>query len=53
MLVCKMYICQIYKKKSRHLKNNQKHPCTWNVLIAAPKSDGVRKNLETSFMALS
>ena len=32
---------------SRHLKSNLTHAFTWNVLMAVPINDCVRKNLET------
>ena len=38
---------------SRHLKSNPIHAFTWKVLMTAPISDRVRKNLDTSFVALS
>ena len=37
---------------SRHLKSIPTHTVTWKVLMAAAINDRVRKNLETSFIAL-
>ena len=41
-----------YLNHLRHLKSNSKHALTWNVLMTAPISDCLRKNLEVSFIAL-
>ena len=38
---------------SRHLKSSLTHAFIWKVLMTAPNIDRVRKNLETSFIALS
>ena len=37
----------------RHLKTNSTHVLTWNVLLATPSYDHVKKNLEASYVALS
>ena len=38
---------------SRHLKRNETLGVIWDVLMTAPINDGVRKNLEATFIALS
>ena len=43
---------RLISKRSRHLKNKTTHGFTWNVLMAAPVHNSMRKNLEASFIAL-
>ena len=40
-------------KPSRQLNSNPIHVFTWNVLMATPVNDRMKKNLETSFIAIS